>query len=853
MSQWLKSVANVLDQLDDTTGTTAAAVAQRTKAPNQAVQGLLKRVGDVAQDVAASGRETLLGGNNTAGSGESSDEYYTEEEGDEYFTEDEDDYYSEDGDVEGSGRGGSEEIANDQEGRYDDSEENANANYVKDGVDKGGAEEVIELAKTAAEAVGSGSKTSSAPPFSEAAQQQTPSLQLQPQQQQKAPIPVAATNAQTAAALKDTTVAITSGEEQGSSSVLSAPGASSSLPAVTANDPLSSIPPPQSTSNTKKSQSLPPPPTASSGNSKLRAIGSAPSSNKSNDRTGSNNKLHQRSVQQVQALKEQLKKSHQETQTLKEQLKQSQQELLRVQKQESDASAQLEAVQAEMLAQQDELQAAADRMQEDRENAKEDRLDMEEDHEEEVLQLKEEHQDELASQKKDYEEKLKGLRDQLQQQKKERKQEGGDWTKELREATEREQNALARLSEAHGSELVLKGEVSELEAQQVALQTQVQQLSGANEAATERERAAEEKLDRSNAVHKQQLQQRQQREQELEQTVAELGAALAAARRESTAEATASAASAAASSVAFTATVAGEGTSELSSYRDKYQLVSEELESLKQQNALSTQRSDALQRELTELTQERSSEAAAIQQRQKEHDRQVARLTAQVSKLQQQQQKQQQGENDNESFGSSGEMGELKRQIAKVTDQLVRQQGLAEHSKSEVLALKGRLQTATTRAEIAEAELQQQNTASDDVESGMSYMGSASKIRRRVKGGRSYFGPSGRRQKRMDHLPSRSIRASLGLRALNSNRQVAATIDAIDSWMLDTSNIIRHEPLARIGFAIYLVVVHLWCFGLVFFHAVQSEEYGDLDHHKMGNAAAGVQQAVSSSVLTHPH
>ena len=61
--------------------------------------------------------------------------------------------------------------------------------------------------------------------------------------------------------------------------------------------------------------------------------------------------------------------------------------------------------------------------------------------------------------------------------------------------------------------------------------------------------------------------------------------------------------------------------------------------------------------------------------------------------------------------------------------------------------------------------------------------------------------------------------------------QLAITIDAIDSWMVDTGSFMRHEPFARLGLLLYLMVLHLWSFALVVFHTTEVEhgDFGSMD------------------------
>ena len=74
------------------------------------------------------------------------------------------------------------------------------------------------------------------------------------------------------------------------------------------------------------------------------------------------------------------------------------------------------------------------------------------------------------------------------------------------------------------------------------------------------------------------------------------------------------------------------------------------------------------------------------------------------------------------------------------------------------------------------------------------------------------------------------MRSALGIRASASPVmvQIVQTVDAVDLWMLETGLVLKQEPLARLGLLAYTVLLHLWCFGLVFFHTVQAEE-GDLN------------------------
>ena len=156
-------------------------------------------------------------------------------------------------------------------------------------------------------------------------------------------------------------------------------------------------------------------------------------------------------------------------------------------------------------------------------------------------------------------------------------------------------------------------------------------------------------------------------------------------------------------------------------------------------------------------------------------------------------------------------------QVKDLSDQLLRQQSTLDSSRADVLALKGRLQAALQRVDTAEQEAQRNQAAVLDVEHGSNGSSASSW---------ATMGRGARRRKR----GGRTMRSALGIRASASplTVQLVQTIDAVDLWLLETSLILKQEPLARLGLLVYSVILHLWCFGLVVFHTVQAE-HGDLD------------------------
>ena len=228
----------------------------------------------------------------------------------------------------------------------------------------------------------------------------------------------------------------------------------------------------------------------------------------------------------------------------------------------------------------------------------------------------------------------------------------------------------------------------------------------------------------------------------------------------------------------------GKTLEQKANFKDMFEQASEELETVKVQFNMETQRREALQQELNEMSMERTEEVSSAQAKQRQHDRKVAELESTISRM-----KDSIREVKNINVGSAAEpssdgqvpqllqqLDEAKLEISKLSEQLLRQQDRADTSKSEILALKGRLEAATTRANEAEnalyAQTSSQSTSTGRMHEmeggGMGY--SNPKTRRRVKGGglRIRGGPSS----------VRSIRSALQItsgRTSPAMEQVATT------------------------------------------------------------------------------
>ena len=432
----------------------------------------------------------------------------------------------------------------------------------------------------------------------------------------------------------------------------------------------------------------------------------------------------------------------------------SRKQMQRLKQQNAALQQQLSQLQAEFQAQQTEVEQAATYVHEETAKLAEEREQDWQEQQAQLEELRDEQEQQLEALQIEHEAQVAELREQLEQ------------ALDLQSST---QTVLEPLQQEKKEWEVQR---DAWEKERLRLEALVEGLQQSTTVAQSREQTSEAQLDEVREQYQQQLAQRQAREVELEQTVAELGAALSAAKKNP------------------------QQPARVNKVEPDPQL-QHELETSQTQLAVVTRHNEALQKELQQLAEERTKDAAQIQALERTHHETLA-------KLNQLQRSRPTAQNDSGSRVRqlTLELDQAKQQVLSISDQLLRQQGQAESYKSEVLALKGRLQAATTRADTAEQTLQDQSA-----------MEVPSRLRRRVKGGR------------LRHLQQRSIRSTLGLRVVHGGLadQVLTTVEAMDEWLMETGTILRHEPLARLGFALYFALVHLWCFALVCFHTVQSE------------------------------
>lgn len=505
----------------------------------------------------------------------------------------------------------------------------------------------------------------------------------------------------------------------------------------------------------------------------------------------------------------------------------------------------------EIEAQAEELRRAGEEIEKVRTVSKEEREDLLDDHDEELEEVQREHQLELDKTRQEYERTIADWTDRFESEESLRQQQGGDSIKELRDVNQREKDALKQIADLTAEKTVLQTKLDLVVSHETELQQQVESSLESTDAVTARETRARDELDKAAAIHAKQMAQRQRRETELEQTILELGSALTLAKQQQQLS----------TSDSSKTHHQQEQTNGLV-YKEQLEQVAEELETVRVKLTMETQRREALQQELNEVSNERKEEVTLTQARQHQHDRKVADLESTIHRLQasvraiQSGQRSSNGnsddsiaidddENNNDQSirgqPSQKELEGAKREISKLSEKLLRHQGHAENAKSEILTLKGRLQAANNRAEEAEKYAYSQNSMSGrtssaarayDMESGGSagIAGGSSgnnttfSTRKRVKGGSR--GVRSIRSALPCFGPGRGSTGDGG--AMN---QVALTVDAIDSWMVDTGSFMRHEPFARLGLLLYLIILHLWSFALVVFHTteVPHGDFGSMD------------------------
>ena len=500
----------------------------------------------------------------------------------------------------------------------------------------------------------------------------------------------------------------------------------------------------------------------------------------------------------------------------------------------------LESAEREIEAQRQELDRAASRMERDRSRHKQEKETHAATHKAELAAMTAAHDRALQQLKEASDTAMKEMEDRVARAEQQRALEGGERDAELANALERERGAVATSARLQEEKTTMNERVSSLSAEVSRLETRLEHATAQMELASERERNAEEQLDKSLTIHARQLGVRQKREAELEQTIAELGAALVVSKNKIE------------SAIKAGIDLDGsnqQGRSGIQSDAEdsldltaKLQDAQDEIDTLQVQLSLERQRCSTLHSELQDLSQAQAEEISGAYSKQRQYERKISDLTTLVANLQPRRGSNP-GDETGEDFSSSSrrqnsgdekkEADHLRKQIASLTEKVFEQQTKVDHCRSEVSTLKSRLRSAVLRAETAEKSLETANqrllmldtTLNSGVSSCDEEMGGGSPLHRR------------RAQRRGFHRTPKveSIRSALGLhegRIPTGGFQEMATslLDTFDGVAVDLGSHFRHYPISRLAFLLYLAMLHVYAFFLLVYHT-HAQGTGGVDHY----------------------
>ena len=508
----------------------------------------------------------------------------------------------------------------------------------------------------------------------------------------------------------------------------------------------------------------------------------------------------------------------------------------------------LESAEREIEAQRQELDRAASRMERDRSRHKQEKESADASHKAEIAALTASHDHVIQQLKESNEMAMQEMESRVARAEQERAKEGGERDAELSDALERERASVASVARLQEEKTTMNERITSLTTEVSRLETRLEHATSQMDLASERERNAEEQLDKALTLHARQLGVRQKRESELEQTVADLGAALVVAKNKVEA--------------AMKAGVNLDGDSMMQrsssnklneeelDLHAQLQDAQDEIETLQAQLSLERQRCSTLHNELQDLSKEQADELSGAHAKQRQYERKISDLTTNVAKLQSSLRRSVPGSmggdniDDDEVAGSSGlqhsgdekkETDHLRKQITSLSEKIFEQQSKIDHARGEISTLKNRLKSSKLRAETAEKSLESANQrlimmdvpTSSGMSSADEEMGLAG---RRTKTRRSAA-------RRGFHKTSKveSIRSALGLQPGRSpsggwQEMIASLLDTFDGLSIDLGSHFRHYPISRLAFMMYLLILHMWAFFLLVYHA-HSQGTGSEDHY----------------------
>lgn len=496
-------------------------------------------------------------------------------------------------------------------------------------------------------------------------------------------------------------------------------------------------------------------------------------------------------------------------------------------------NSQLESLEHEMSAQANELQRAAERMERDRTRHKEEIANVNELHNENIERMTSQHADEIERLQKSYSEKIQDLQQQLQNAEQTRIKEGGDYQGELKETIQREQQLIEKLMIVEDKNTTCESQINMLQTQMSSLESSLRNARQTAETCSERERDAEDRLDAASSLHARQLSQRQAREYELERKIGDLTAALVVSKQKQT--------------MSSVKNVEPNEKKTESENQSSILELQDQLDSTKTQLDIERLQIKTLHTELEEIAKERTQEEATNLARQRQYERKVSDLSNTVTKLQSQislmtdKVTTQTSGDDTSGRGAKEENKQLKSQIAYLSEQILKHQTKQELDSTEISTLKSRLRQAVSRAEEAEDIANTANahlsTLTNNSDIGR-YNHNAYDLEAETGLGRLNNNTMRSRHNRKGRTKALSIRSALNLNTTasqfdsstgeNFKEQLGKTIDALDKFTIETGSILKYNPIPRALFLLYFMILHVWTFILISYHAQHFEKvHGD--------------------------
>ena len=519
----------------------------------------------------------------------------------------------------------------------------------------------------------------------------------------------------------------------------------------------------------------------------------------------------------------------------------SMKELRKLRRHVLQLNADLESSEREIEAQRQELDRAASRMERDRSRHKQEKESHDASHKAEIAALTVSHERALQQLKDTNEAILQDMEARVKRAEQQRAEEGGERDAELAYALERERGAIATASRLQEEKSTIDERMATLTTDISRLETRLEHATSQMELASERERNAEEQLDKALSLHAKQLGVRQKRESELEQTVANLGAALVVAKNKVEA-----------GMRIDLDNTAKEGIfKEDEDLKDHLQDAEDEIETLRAQLSLERQRCSTLHSELQDLSKEQADELSGAHARQRQYERKISDLTTLVSRRSMRSHVNDSLEDidlSDERCTSTTDLqhpgdekketDHLKKQIASLSEKIFEQQSKIDRSRAEISTMKNRLQAAVRRADAAEKSL-------EDTNQRLIMMAAPSNAGLALSGTMSSTDEEMGRKPRHRRVPTRrgfqrrsqveSIRSALGLHhgrlpAGGCQEGMAQLLDTVDTITIDLGGHFRHSPISRLAFIGYLVILHMWAFFLIVYHAHAQGTVGG-DHY----------------------